>query len=1358
MPSRVPLSPVRALLCLCALIVLAAATPLRLSAANTVLFDEQFTDFERATQNLPSGARWIAAGEAPGARRFAVPTAGTGAELRMEADGDYAQIFGYFTAVDAARSLAVGDSLRLSLRLRMSRPYNQSGGIRFGLFNSAGVRASADSSSDVYGNTFVAYRGYFTSFNPGASAAFELRRRSSSSGSSPLLGGGSTVFGSATGTNVGLAAGVEFPAELVLTRSTATTMAVVTRVNGVELSASDTELVASSFDTIGLIHGNFMPVGDDLRVVGAEVWHTPAGGSATQIVNELFLDNERVTVSPPDSLAWFYRGATTAERLPTRLTLQPLSFAAPLGNRDVILQSENLPGAALAHFTNSGLASLAVGEALVLRFSLRFDGTRRAPVSIALLDSGGSRATGDQDIASGVPAPGLFSGYRGYSLRFDPAGSGRLSAGKRTGSDALPMADSAFTLLGETLGVAPLHGGTFWTTVSLRVTRTGSSAIRIEGVGADANLIATDETSPVLGFDTVAISTAGAAGAPVVLRIDDVLVARSTPDGNATGPGTILSENFNGASPWPARALVTEGGAIGRASLSLGAHGVHDTLGSLVPGNALRLAVDAPAGVAWSASLDSGALTTSNSLADLRQLTLAFDLRSSRPRPVRVRLRSLVNNAELEHVIYPAAAGFYQRFAFELSDMTPRTGTFHPVTSLTGQVRLSFTLLGGPGEALGWPAGEHSIEVDNVHLARPRFYVSPTGVNTPSGGGESNPFATIQYAADRADPGDIILIRSGTGPAPHYIPNTDPNDVGVRLNRPGVPAGWITYKNYPGERPVIRNGAWGVVRVGRGTSNNDRNRGPEAAYIEVRGLELRGVASILPVEQRGTVTGPSNTNGISVEGRHSAIRPHHLRFADLWINDVGGAGIITIQADYVQVEGGVYSDNCTTNIYGMSGLSLYAGWDYAGPPDTYRKVVHGLRAENNRSVYPWSLVGTLSDGNGIIIDCNLNTQFDSVIGPYPGRTLVQNNLVVRNGGSGLHTFLSRRVDIVNNTAYANSRTILTGYGEMFSNASDDVRFVNNIMVATDGRPLSYVWNTTTRPASLGTVFFNTLFDGGNLPAGNGTMGPTGTGNLRATRAIFADPVAGDFRLAANSQGIDRGLATLFTPAIDITGLPRATDGTADAGALEREPAILRRPPATIELAPGETTTLQVVALGSALTHQWHRGGVPIAGATGPSLALPLPGGADPAGVYQLAISTGVETVIAAETSIVSLTPRQAWRRAAFGTSAATGVAADDADPDGDGLQNLLEYALGRDPVAADAGGATSLARSGADAWAFSFLRARGDVTYVVEQSVNLVDWTVVAHSPVAVGGVQTVPIPVPPASGAVFVRLRVSGQ
>ena len=88
----------------------------------------------------------------------------------------------------------------------------------------------------------------------------------------------------------------------------------------------------------------------------------------------------------------------------------------------------------------------------------------------------------------------------------------------------------------------------------------------------------------------------------------------------------------------------------------------------------------------------------------------------------------------------------------------------------------------------------------------------------------------------------------------------------------------------------------------------------------------------------------------------------------------------------------------------------------------------------------------------------------------------------------------------------------------------------------------------------------------------------------------------------------------------------------------------------------------------------------------------------------------------------ALTLRQQWRIRHFAQVADTGIAADAADPDGDGLSNLTEYALGTDPMAADDlqtvfryGTAGSPARE-----TLTFNRiADPTLTYVVEASSRL---------------------------------------
>jgi len=91
----------------------------------------------------------------------------------------------------------------------------------------------------------------------------------------------------------------------------------------------------------------------------------------------------------------------------------------------------------------------------------------------------------------------------------------------------------------------------------------------------------------------------------------------------------------------------------------------------------------------------------------------------------------------------------------------------------------------------------------------------------------------------------------------------------------------------------------------------------------------------------------------------------------------------------------------------------------------------------------------------------------------------------------------------------------------------------------------------------------------------------------------------------------------------------------------------------------------------------------------------------------------------------------AWRLLQFGSIVNSGDAADDADPDGDGVINLLERASGGDPWVADAG--TFLAMDpAAPVLSIIYRKADGatDLTFDVQECTNLVSgsWSSAAGS------------------------------
>ncbi|MBI2512564.1 MAG: immunoglobulin domain-containing protein [Opitutae bacterium] len=212
------------------------------------------------------------------------------------------------------------------------------------------------------------------------------------------------------------------------------------------------------------------------------------------------------------------------------------------------------------------------------------------------------------------------------------------------------------------------------------------------------------------------------------------------------------------------------------------------------------------------------------------------------------------------------------------------------------------------------------------------------------------------------------------------------------------------------------------------------------------------------------------------------------------------------------------------------------------------------------------------------------------------------------------------------------------------------------------------------------------------------------------------------------------------------------------------PAITLSPSAR-SVTVGASTTLTVSASGNGLSYQWRKGGQPISGnatATTSSLSLANVTLAD-AGDYDAVVTNSGGSATSDVATVTVLTALETWRQTHFGSTANSGNAADAADPDGDGLSNLVEYALGLDPAAASVSGAP-VAGAASGNWTYTFTRPsdRSDLTYEVEASTDLVNWsaTGVTLSLVSeTNGVATYQATYPTASAdKFFFRLKITAN
>ncbi|MEZ0607748.1 choice-of-anchor Q domain-containing protein [Fibrella sp. WM1] len=452
------------------------------------------------------------------------------------------------------------------------------------------------------------------------------------------------------------------------------------------------------------------------------------------------------------------------------------------------------------------------------------------------------------------------------------------------------------------------------------------------------------------------------------------------------------------------------------------------------------------------------------------------------------------------------------------------------------------------------------------------YYVSASaGSNTNDGKSTAKPFLTIQRAADLTIPGDTVFVMNGV-----YSSTSGPV---LNITRSGSATAWITFKALKGHSPKITGSGnvWNTVSI-------------NGWYILFDGFELIGnnanltYAGALTMYNDAKAGGTNwsayanyNTNGISIGGPRDETKfPHHVTVRNCKVHDFPGGGISSIQADYTTIENNLVYNNAWYMMYAGSGISILTPFNH-DKLTTYKNIVRNNVCHTNKTTIPWLSLGRLSDGNGIIIDVNRHgySEQDATTpsaNAYTGRTLVENNLSVNNGGSGIHAFKADHVDIINNTAYNNGTVV--GYAEIFANTCDDVSILNNIMYGRDGGDC----NSTNKNTNV-RYDYNVYV--------NGKVAVKGPSDIVADPQFVnrtLDLATGDFTLKATSPAVDKGtnVPGQFSRA-DLLGVSRPQGSKPDIGAYEyREQASV----ITAIAEPAEVVQVTPNPVDNVLTVNW----------------------------------------------------------------------------------------------------------------------------------------------------------------------------
>ncbi|MEM7276073.1 MAG: right-handed parallel beta-helix repeat-containing protein, partial [Actinomycetota bacterium] len=165
-------------------------------------------------------------------------------------------------------------------------------------------------------------------------------------------------------------------------------------------------------------------------------------------------------------------------------------------------------------------------------------------------------------------------------------------------------------------------------------------------------------------------------------------------------------------------------------------------------------------------------------------------------------------------------------------------------------------------------------------------------------------------------------------------------------------------------------------------------------------------------------------------------------------------------------------------------------------------------------------------------------RFDDV--GYGGRTLVENNVCVENGGRGVHSYRSSNIVARNNTLWENMWTseIAAGRGELTAGEGRNIYFYNNLVFNRSGIA-SFINNNNEN-----THFINNWVRSGPPPGDTNRVLPGDVTYFSSTnRSGSVDqwrPLAGA-GLAGSADGANQSPR-------DLTGQNRP--GTGAVGALE----------------------------------------------------------------------------------------------------------------------------------------------------------------------------------------------------------------
>jgi hypothetical protein len=425
------------------------------------------------------------------------------------------------------------------------------------------------------------------------------------------------------------------------------------------------------------------------------------------------------------------------------------------------------------------------------------------------------------------------------------------------------------------------------------------------------------------------------------------------------------------------------------------------------------------------------------------------------------------------------------------------------------------------------------------------FYVATDGRDTNPGTADA-PFATLTYAAEQAQPGDVIWVKDGDyalGEAGAYE--------ALALDTPGI----TLAAEHPGAvvlRPASADHVVGIAA--------------RADDLIIDGFVLQGFRDV-GIEY-GRDSSPQRQlviKHVKVEQTQEAIRSTYagdgsqslvdgLLIYDAWLRDISVIGLQcgmgpcdNMRWEALRVEMRTSGDSGNS---GDDALALESGENIVVfNADVSGAAADGIDLKTAHAAVANVIVHDIGrngikiwHGGDIVNALVYNTDADAAIVFEAGRYRMLNTLVARHSwGESAYAMTAAydepteagRVEIVNSVFYQNA-------GAVWISPALELDVQHSLFFGS-GNEQELIWGDV----SAGEM---------DAPISSIEAAGGGSGNLDFVDPGFADPDAGDYAWDATSPLLDAGTAAVPLPDFDLYGHPRVVGLAVDLGPVEIRPA------------------------------------------------------------------------------------------------------------------------------------------------------------------------------------------------------------